>query len=143
MYTIFRLIWNSKRTLSVWFQINRCMVNTIWLRFGLIIFGKYFSACVLQSFVPGRIIKGTPLLQELRERNFRLLSKWTNMMVWRMFFLFSNQSVGISRNGMEFQNIHQRNGMVNVLKPIYGIFEQSILDLLWRNIWICSNQTKF
>ena len=38
-------IWNSKQTLSVWFQINRCMVNSIWFRFDLIIFRKYFSVC--------------------------------------------------------------------------------------------------
>ena len=39
VFTIFRLIWNSKRT------INRCMVNTIWFRFHLIRLRKDFSVC--------------------------------------------------------------------------------------------------
>ena len=44
--TIFRLIWNSKRTQCVlFFQINRKMVNTIWYRFHLIRFRKDFSVC--------------------------------------------------------------------------------------------------
>ena len=41
-FTIFRLIWNQT-DVSVWFQINRKMVNTIWFRFDLIRFGKDFS----------------------------------------------------------------------------------------------------
>ena len=40
-----RLIWNSKQTASVWIQINRCIVNTIWFRYDLIKFQKYFSVC--------------------------------------------------------------------------------------------------
>ena len=42
VFTMHRLIWNSKRT-SVWFQLNRKMVNTIWFRFDLIIFRKNFK----------------------------------------------------------------------------------------------------
>ena len=41
IFTIFRLIWNSKRT----FPINRKMVNTIWFRFQLTRFQKVFSLC--------------------------------------------------------------------------------------------------
>ena len=32
--------------MSVWIQINRCMVNTIWFRVDLVRFGKYFSVCI-------------------------------------------------------------------------------------------------
>jgi len=39
VFTMHRLIWNNKRTLySLLFQINRCMVNTIWFRFDLLRF---------------------------------------------------------------------------------------------------------
>ena len=38
-------LW-TKRT-SVWIQINRKMVNTIWFQVDLIRFRKYFSVCVL------------------------------------------------------------------------------------------------
>ena len=41
---------------SVWFQINRKMVNTIWFRFDLIRFLKYFSECAYL-----RIINNLPL----------------------------------------------------------------------------------
>ena len=37
LFTMHRLIWKSKWT-SVWFQINRCIVNTIWFGFDLIRF---------------------------------------------------------------------------------------------------------
>ena len=40
VFTFFQLIWNSKWTVSVWFQINRKIVNTIWFRFDLIRFRK-------------------------------------------------------------------------------------------------------
>ena len=43
----FRLIWNQTDA-SVWFQINRKMVNTIWFRFDLIRFWKDFSACTMR-----------------------------------------------------------------------------------------------
>ena len=47
VFSIFRLIRNTKQTF-VWFQINQCMVNTIWFRFDLIRFRIYFSVCKLQ-----------------------------------------------------------------------------------------------
>ena len=37
VFTIHRLIWISKRTLSAWIQINRLMVNTIWFQ---VVFNK-------------------------------------------------------------------------------------------------------
>jgi len=46
LFTIHRLIWNSKR-MSVWFRINRKMVNTIWFRFDLTRFGKVFAVCII------------------------------------------------------------------------------------------------
>ena len=36
----------------VWFQINCCMVNTIWFRFDLIRFRKNFSLCNRGQFSP-------------------------------------------------------------------------------------------
>ena len=36
--------WFGTKPTSIWFQINRKMVNTIWFRVDLIIFWKYFSA---------------------------------------------------------------------------------------------------
>ena len=44
----FRLIWNSKQ-MSVWFQINRKMVNTIWFLFDLTRFRKDFSVCTTNN----------------------------------------------------------------------------------------------
>ena len=44
LYFPFSDWFGSKRT-SVWFQINRRMVNTIWFQFDLIRFRKYFSVC--------------------------------------------------------------------------------------------------
>ena len=35
--------WFGTKWKSVWFQINRKMVNTIWFGFDLIRFGKHFS----------------------------------------------------------------------------------------------------
>ena len=37
--------WLGAKRTSVWFQINRKMVNTIWFRFELIRFRKDFSMC--------------------------------------------------------------------------------------------------
>ena len=48
VFTIFRLFWNSKRT-SVWFQINRKMVNTNWFLLDSIRFRKKFSLCTVQN----------------------------------------------------------------------------------------------
>ena len=45
VYTIFRLIWNQTDTVRLLFQINRCMVNTIWFQVDLIRFRKNFSVC--------------------------------------------------------------------------------------------------
>ena len=44
LYLPFSDIFGIKRT-SVWFQIYRGMVNTIWFQFNLIIFWKVFSVC--------------------------------------------------------------------------------------------------
>ena len=41
---------NGQINASVCFQINRCMVNTIWFRFDLMIFGKYFSVSVVSRY---------------------------------------------------------------------------------------------
>ena len=55
--TIFRLIWNQTKRTSVWIQINRKMVNTIWFRFDLISFGRFlcvhkgYSAAVLREIL--------------------------------------------------------------------------------------------
>ena len=38
--------WFGTKRTSFWFQINRWVVNTIWIRFDLIRFGKDFSVCV-------------------------------------------------------------------------------------------------
>ena len=43
VFTIFPLIWSS--SVRFLFQINRCMVNTIWFWFDLITFRKDFSVC--------------------------------------------------------------------------------------------------
>ena len=41
--------FETRRTLSVWFQINRCMVNTIWFQLDLIRFQK---RCVCAQLEP-------------------------------------------------------------------------------------------
>ena len=41
--TIFRSIWFQQT--SIWIQVNRIMVNTIWFQVDLIRFRKYFSVC--------------------------------------------------------------------------------------------------
>ena len=41
--------WFGTKRTSVWFQIIRKMVNTIWFWVDLIRFGKYFSVCNLES----------------------------------------------------------------------------------------------
>ena len=46
LYLPFSDWFETKRT-SVWFQINRKMVNIIWFRFDLIRFRKCLSVCVL------------------------------------------------------------------------------------------------
>ena len=51
MYLAFSDWFRTKRT-SVWFQINRCMVITIWFGLDLIRFGKDFSACVYEHSPP-------------------------------------------------------------------------------------------
>ena len=50
--------FGTKRTLSVWFQIDQKMVNTIWFRFELIIFRKYISVC--KFFLPVRQLIKSP-----------------------------------------------------------------------------------
>jgi len=42
---IFLLIWNTNRHVRLLFQINQCMVRTIWFRFDIIRFRKDFSVC--------------------------------------------------------------------------------------------------
>ena len=44
LYLPFSNCFRAKQT-SVWFQINRKLVYTIWFQFDLMWFGKYFSAC--------------------------------------------------------------------------------------------------
>ena len=46
LYLSFSDWFGSKRT-SVWFHINRKMINTIWFRVDLIKLRKYFSVCIL------------------------------------------------------------------------------------------------
>ena len=43
--------WFWTKWMSVWFQINRKMVNTIWFQFDLIRSRKGFSVCKLGSFL--------------------------------------------------------------------------------------------
>ena len=55
------------------FQINRCMVNTIWFRFDIIRFRKYFSLCVRR-----REVGASPLhLKTANRKNWGNL-KWGN-----------------------------------------------------------------
>ena len=42
--------WFGTKWTSVWFQINRKIVNTIWFRFDLIRFQKYFSVCKSNNY---------------------------------------------------------------------------------------------
>ena len=54
LYLSFSDWFGTKRT-SVWFQINRKMINTIWFRFDLIRFRKDLSVCTVQgNFYPRR-----------------------------------------------------------------------------------------
>ena len=39
-------LWFGTKRNSIWFQINQKMVNTIWFRFYLTKFRKYFSVCI-------------------------------------------------------------------------------------------------
>ena len=41
--------WFGSKWTSVWIQINRKIVNTIWFRFDLIRFWKYFSVCITNT----------------------------------------------------------------------------------------------
>ena len=52
LYMPFSDWFGTKQTVSVWFQINRCMVNTIWFQFDLIRYKKDFS--VMRSAVPAK-----------------------------------------------------------------------------------------
>ena len=53
LYLPFSDWFETKRT-SVWFQIDRKIVNTIWYRFDLIRSRKYFSACGVRIFLIGQ-----------------------------------------------------------------------------------------
>ena len=55
LYLPFSDWFGSKRT-SVWFQINRCMVNTIWFRVDSIGFRKDFSVCSVKRKMRRKII---------------------------------------------------------------------------------------
>ena len=57
VFTMHRLIWKQTDTVRLLFQINRKMVNTIWFRFDLIGFRKYFSVC--RNF----LLRGRPVAQ--------------------------------------------------------------------------------
>ena len=88
--------------MSVWFQINCKMVNTIWFRVDLMIFRKYFSVCTTAT-IPGTDVwlkKRAPLMpiehhgyivlrgwrggHHHAER--RKLVWWTKISVWHMQF---------------------------------------------------------
>ena len=47
MYLTFSEWFETETDVSVWFQINRKRVCTIWFRVDLIRFRKYFSVCIL------------------------------------------------------------------------------------------------
>ena len=66
--------WFGTLSLSVWlFQINRCMANTIWFRFGLIRFRKYFSVCIA-------------ILDEIWKYVASLFIIFTNLKTWLKYF---------------------------------------------------------
>ena len=44
--------WFGTKRTSIWFQINRKMVNTIWFRVDLIGFWIYFSVCTDDGTMP-------------------------------------------------------------------------------------------
>ena len=58
--TIFRFIWNRKRTVSAWYQTNRIIVNTICCGFGLTRFGEGF--CVCWRYLAGQRSPRDPLM---------------------------------------------------------------------------------
>ena len=43
--------WFGPKPTSVWFQSNRCMVNTIWFQFNLIRFQKDSSVCTQREVI--------------------------------------------------------------------------------------------
>ena len=51
--------WIGTKLMSVWFQINRKKVNTIWIRVDLLRFRKDFSVCRITSHRAVRNIKPT------------------------------------------------------------------------------------
>ena len=54
LYLLFSDWFGTKRTF-VWFQINLKMITTIWFRFDLIRFWKYFSVCNISFVGPVRL----------------------------------------------------------------------------------------
>ena len=66
LYLPFSYWFRTKQT-SVWFQINRKMVNTIWFLFGLMRFRNDFSVCA------GKTTAATP--RTVRETSF-LSASW-------------------------------------------------------------------
>ena len=107
LYLPFSDWFGSKRT-SVWIQINRKMVNTIWFRVDLTRCKKYFSVCVY---------KNTLLLFRRKEalalRNIFRASLARSYFLseirsqWQFSFLFQLEKYFLSRKKMEtLSNIH-------------------------------------
>ena len=48
-------VWFRTKLKSIWFCIDRCMVNTIWFRFDLIRFRKNFSVCATNLLKASRL----------------------------------------------------------------------------------------
>ena len=62
--------WFGTKLTSVWFQINRKMVNIIWFKFDLIRFRKDFSVCMRKN----------PFISLLRSQNIESL-------LYNLFFI--------------------------------------------------------
>ena len=64
--------WFGTKRTSVWFQINRKMVNTIWFGFDLIRFWKYFFVCKYVTSHPAQgCLSYTSDWMERRPLNFK------------------------------------------------------------------------
>ena len=119
----------TKRT-SVWFQINRKMVNTIWFWVDLIRFRKVFSVCTLSQLD----LRFMSIWQEYdRTDNFRLIMNQTE------FHLVRNQAENIKTK----ERLLLR-GSIRSYSPIiwketkivfceFGIFYRRILHATYIN----------
>ena len=75
LYLPFSDWFGTKRTVSVWFQIDREMLNTIWFRFDLIRFGKDFSVCRTCVTSTNRFFRSSSCTDVTTEPEYRLLKQ--------------------------------------------------------------------